>query len=246
MGKIRQKRKNRSSIPRAKLSNQRTRTGKKKINILGNDIIASKWDRSLTLSQNYQRLGLSSRLKGPTGGTEKNPKSQNVAVATTKDPLAIPSQGKSTKLTPTEARVERDPDTGRILRVIRPEGEDDPTQKRRRLNPLSDPLNDISDGEDEDEDEAVEVSFSQRPDTAVVEALEAQAAEEEAQLSRKKRPRQQSKREQEWVERLVERHGDDIRAMARDRKLNPMQQNEGDIGRRVRLWKERRAGDDEG
>ena len=43
MGKIRQKRKNRSSIPRAKLSNQRTRTGKKKINILGNDIIASKW-----------------------------------------------------------------------------------------------------------------------------------------------------------------------------------------------------------
>lgn len=28
--------------------------------------------------------------------------------------------------------------------------------------------------------------------------------------------------------------------MARDRKLNPLQQSEGDIGRRVRLWREGR------
>lgn len=200
-------------------------------------------DRSLTLSQNYERLGLSSRLNAYTGGTEKKPKASALnATHVPSDPLSIPSTRSTSKiLLPTEAKVERDPQTGRILRVIRPEGEEDPAQKRRRLNPLSDPLNDVSDAEDDDAEEDPTRPVPAWPETAVVEALEAQAVEEEEQLTRKKRPRQQSQREQEWVKRLVERHGDDIAAMVRDRKLNPMQQSEGDIGRRVRMWKEQEA-----
>ena len=50
-------------------------------------------------------------------------------------------------------------------------------------------------------------------------------------------PRKQSQREQEWVERLVEKHGENYGAMFRDAVLNPMQQSEGDIRRRVVLWR---------
>ncbi|KAL9007454.1 MAG: hypothetical protein Q9180_009651, partial [Flavoplaca navasiana] len=56
----------------------------------------------------------------------------------------------------------------------------------------------------------------------------------------KKRPRKQSRREEEWVESLVEKYGDDVGKMVRDRKLNPMQQSHGDIARRVRIWMETR------
>lgn len=70
----------------------------------------------------------------------------------------------------------------------------------------------------------------------VIAQLEAQAAYEEEMLS-KKRPRHQSTREEEWISSLVEKHGDNIRAMVRDKKLNPMQQTEGDIGRRLKKWK---------
>ena len=70
----------------------------------------------------------------------------------------------------------------------------------------------------------------------IITQLEAQAAHEEEMLL-KKRPRHQSSREEEWITRLVEKHGDDIKAMVRDKKLNPMQQTEGDIGRRLKKWK---------
>ena len=50
--------------------------------------------------------------------------------------------------------------------------------------------------------------------------------------------RNQSEREKEWVERLVERYGEDYRKMSWDKKLNPYQQSEGDIRKRVMKWKQ--------
>jgi nucleolar protein 16 len=97
---------------------------------------------------------------------------------------------------------------------------------------LNDPLEDLS------EDEATN-AMNTRPSNVVAE-LEAQADEEAAILARKRRPRQQSKREEEWIARLAEKYGDDTRAMARDIKLNPMQQSEGDLVRRLKKWKENR------
>ena len=125
-----------------------------------------------------------------------------------------------TTLTPTETRIERDPTTGAIIRVI-------PSPSANR-NPLNDPLNDVSDAEDAGD---APVTHAGR----IVRELEAQAS-----MEIKKRPRQQSKREEEWISDLVEKYGEEYGRMARDRKLNPYQQSEGDLRKRVRTWKERR------
>lgn len=43
MGKVLQKRKNRSSIPRSKHRSGKVKNGNKKINVLGNAIVAKNW-----------------------------------------------------------------------------------------------------------------------------------------------------------------------------------------------------------
>lgn len=185
------------------------------------------------MTQNYKLLGLSSRLNAPTGGSEQKPKrnENGETESVPPDAFSVPKSRKTTKLVPTETRVERDPETGRILRIIKSDGAADETVRRAQKNPLNDPLADLS-----DEDEFSE--STDRPN-AVVADLEAQVQEEAAALAKKRRPRQQSKREEDWIERLVDRYGDDIKAMARDLKLNPLQQSEGDLGRRVGKWKQR-------
>ena len=81
-----------------------------------------------TLSQNYRRLGLTARLNHATGGTEKtiallglnDEKSSraDTAANSTADALNIVSKAKKPENIPTEEiEVERDPETGAILRV---------------------------------------------------------------------------------------------------------------------------------
>ncbi|KAJ4512911.1 Nucleolar protein 16 [Exophiala dermatitidis] len=222
MGRERQKKKNRSSKPKVRPHTHRTKAGKKKVNFLGNETIAQNWDRKLTVAQNYKRLGLSSRLNAVTGGTEKRRTEDGKIESEPRDPLVIAGPQVTGKIATQEVQVERDPETGRIVRVIRPDNDKAP-------NPLNDPLNDIMDVDTE--------RSEKKHKSAVVAQLEAQVAEEEELLAKKKRPRKQSQREEEWIARLVEVHGDDIRAMARDRKLNPMQQSEGDISKRIKKWK---------
>jgi nucleolar protein 16 len=61
--------------------------------------------------------------------------------------------------------------------------------------------------------------------------------EEQASMAAEKKERKQSEREREWIEKLVAKYGDDYQKMARDMRLNPMQQTAADIGRRVSKWK---------
>ncbi|KAL4894391.1 nucleolar protein 16 [Aspergillus ambiguus] len=236
MGTIRQKKKNRSSVPKTKAKRTgQLKNGNKKINVLGNAIIAENWDRKATLTQNYRRLGLLHRLNAPAGGSEKRRTRDGAIETDPEDSLHI--KGSTQSITKTlglgEAKVERDPETGKIIRVISNDDEVEIAgRKRRRTNPLNDPLNDLSDNGEDDF-----TSTGKNVPSAIVQQLEQQADKEGGHVKAKK-PRHMSKREEEWIQTLVQRHGDNIAAMVRDRKLNPMQQSEGDLKRRIRKWKE--------
>lgn len=122
--------------------------------------------------------------------------------------------------------MERDPETGKILRIIS-------SRAPARENPLNDPLNRFEkDSDAESEDEAEEWGgFEEEKERPMV----IRELEREANLPREKRfVRHQSEREVEWLRSLVERHGDDVERMARDGKLNPMQQTRADIAKRLR------------
>ncbi|GJC82065.1 nucleolar protein 16 [Colletotrichum liriopes] len=218
MGSVLQKKKRRSGRQKVKMPNR----PKKLLNPLGNDIIAKNWNKKETLTQNYRRLGLTARLKAPTGGIEKTLSQVEAGKAATgkpRDPFAIASAEEAVF---EEARVERDED-GKIVKIHY--GSD------RRNNPLNDPLNALeSDAEESDggaQDEWGGIDDESRPE--VIRMLEKEAAQPTA-----KKPRHMSSQEREWLERLVAKHGDNVAAMARDRKLNPMQQTQGDIARRIK------------
>jgi nucleolar protein 16 len=188
--------------------------------------------------QNYRRLGLTSRLNAPTGGIERSKiLHENNAGDTTSDSLHINGSAASLakKVDSAEVRVERDPETGKILRVVREDEIEVAGRKHKRSNPLEDPLNEIEMDEDYD---GRHLHQSRGNGPTVVQQLEKQAAQE-GNAAKKRRPRQQSKGEEEWIARLVEKHGDNVRAMFRDRKLNSMQQSEGDLRKRIRIWRER-------
>ena len=187
-------------------------------------------------------------------------------------------------LAPSEARVERDPETGRILRLISASDDEDEdgggSNSHWKNLTLDDPLNNQPDSDLEIDvttgphpnlglKNATHITTGKQPrhsSSNVVAQLEARAAIERATITehRRKRPRHQSQQEIEWIERLVQKHGKvrqedadrgqqggikeaesggksvidlDFAAMARDARLNPMQQTEADIRRRVEKWK---------
>ncbi|TKA26481.1 hypothetical protein B0A50_05318 [Salinomyces thailandicus] len=234
MGRELQKKKNRSGIRKV---TQKPKSNKK---ILGNATIAQNWDKTQTLEQNYKRLGLASKLNKHTGGREvkaedvRRQREEDEAGTRKLDKLAIGGQRRSGKFEMSEARVERDPETGEILRVIEPESQ-------KRANPLNDPLADLDSEESEDEDGALNQHASNAapfdPEngvrTDVVKRLE-----QEASRPAKKHVPKQSENERAFIVELVAKYGDDYVAMARDMKINYMQRSEGDLKRRVKKWRQ--------
>ncbi|KAK3672423.1 Ribosome biogenesis protein Nop16 [Recurvomyces mirabilis] len=233
MGRELQKRKNRSGI-----SKVRRKPKSKKLH-LGNAIIAQNWDNSQTLEQNYKRLGLASKLNKHTGGVEKRAEeiirareeaAQDGLKSRKNDDLAIAHVRRPEKLELSEAKIERDPETGKILRVV---------EDGRKLNPLHDPLAEL-DSEDKDD-----VAFNQHASTDVqyVNAAGAKTEvvrelEREASRPKKTHKPRQSEGERAFIAELVEKHGDDFTAMARNMKINYMQRSEGDLRKRVKKWRE--------
>ncbi|KAG8159833.1 hypothetical protein KVR01_010470 [Diaporthe batatas] len=219
MGRDLQKRKNRSSRPTIRQPNKL----KKSLNPLGNSLIAKNWNKKETLSQNYRRLGLTAKLGKATGGVDPATK-VSAPNGGAQDPLAVtPNSGTGAAFR--SVKVERDAD-GKIVRVL------------RKDNPLNDPLNEIeSDGDDEgntneEEESAGTEKKSVDGETKVVDLLEA-----EASRPTEAHKRHQSQQEREWLARLVARHGDDTAAMARDLRLNPMQQTAANINKRLKIYK---------
>lgn len=232
MGRELQKRKNRSGVQKVR---QKPKSKKRQ---LANPIIAANWDKSLTLAQNYKRLGLAAKLNKFTGGTEKKVSDLRQSEESQRlddvDPLNITTSSKRKKqqLDLTEAKIERDPETGAILRVIE--------QQVAPANPLNDPLAEF---DSDEEGEAVSIrnqhantgrtAESTPAKTDTVRALEAQAARPAAKYKRR-----QPDGEVQFIEELVQKYGDDIENMARDTKINYMQRSEGDLKKRIKKWKE--------
>lgn len=141
------------------------------------------------------------------------------------DPLAV-SQAAGTRSAIRSVKVERDAE-GNIVKVL------------RRENPLNDPLNDISDASDDDKDDQQQKQQqtgqekNEKREVKVVDLLEQQAS-----MPTESHKRHQSAREREWLERLITKHGDDISAMSRDPKLNPMQQTVGQIKKKLKVYRQ--------
>ncbi|MCJ1462151.1 Nucleolar protein 16 [Pseudocyphellaria aurata] len=251
MGRVIQKKKNRSSLPKV-----HHKPKSKRINIRSNPIVAANWSSSQTLAQNYARLGLTSRLNARAGGTE--PPLSSLLSTVTKippytDSLSITSQpasaarGGSRTLIPGTARIIRDPITRAITKVVHDPssssaqselGAMEEKKKKKKNNPLNDPLNMFDDSDDDGEMRDLGVGKEKAgigSGGSIVRQLEAAA---QAGDGGRKRPRMQSRREEEWIERLVGRWGEDYDAMVRDRRLNPWQQSAGDLKKRVKRWKD--------
>lgn len=193
-------------------------------------------------------MGLTARLRGATGGVEKKlsdaslpgdgPASGTGGRASNRDSLKIVSSGsRKAGFAPDEVEVERDA-KGAITRIIQPE-EAPSALKRKRRNPLNDPLNELSESEpSEDEGARREAAASIAAngevvdDRGIVPQLEAIARRIPVKVIKKP-----TAAEQEWIERLVAKHGDDYRKMFWDRRLNPLQRTENDIRRRVERWR---------
>ncbi|KAL9095555.1 MAG: hypothetical protein Q9165_001987 [Trypethelium subeluteriae] len=218
MGRVRQKKKNRSSLPKIRQKRKSTRP------IIPQPEIAKEWNYKETASRNYARLGLSARLNQLSGGIEKNKNFQSSDPShSTSTQLHIKSQLPA-ELLPSEARVERDPKTGRIVKIV-------DQGQRQKPNPLNDPLNALEES-DSDNGEALDVGNT-NGQTPLVRQLEDRASRGERRNKRK-----QSAREVAWVQALVKKYGDDYDKMVWDRELNPMQQSMGDIKRRIQRWRD--------
>ncbi|KAL5604083.1 hypothetical protein BROUX41_002072 [Berkeleyomyces rouxiae] len=243
MGRELQKRKNRSSRPKVVVPNSR----KKALNPMGNNIIAKNWDKKQTLSQNYRRLGIAARLQAPTGGVEVTVAEASNPAAKPKIPTTpgLPSASTAAPII-REARVERDAN-GRIVRVI-----SESTAAPPAFKPLNDPLAAYDSDCEVDADSGPTASSQaaapvtawedwagisdNEGDNEVVKALVRQS-----RMPVAKHTRFQSEQESEWLGRLVAAHGDDVRAMAWDRKLNPFQQTAGDLAKRLKRWRKAQA-----
>lgn len=207
MVSVRKRKMARSSV---KKSTRRLKDKQRDINIHSNPIIAANWDKSLTLQQNYKKLGLRSKLGSLAGGQEQKVETlseirakrdeessnKNITpsdISNTDDPSQIPEG---------QARLIRDPETNEVIKVIHG------TMK-------------------------VQSASVQDESTDVVKQLEEYARLHASQ----NRERKVSEREGEWAKSLFDKYGDDYEKMKWDKKLNIYQQSAGDIRKRIIKWK---------
>ncbi|KAI8364693.1 ribosome biogenesis protein Nop16 [Radiomyces spectabilis] len=181
----------------------------KKVTIKGNAIIKANWDKKLTLRQNYEKLGLLTSLNGTAGGREKLFPDKKPETTDEEDLKELTEEDveKVRKTLKPGEGLIQRDDEGNIVRII--VGEAEKTH-------------------DEILDEEVPPVEAK---TDVVRALEAQAANGVVQ------ERRQTHFEQDWVAKLIEKHGEDYEAMFWDKELNVYQQSVGQLKRKCQAYR---------
>lgn len=219
MASVRRRKMAKSSIRKATRKNK---DKQRKANIFANPIIAENWDYSLTLSQNYKKLGLKAKLQTPAGGQEKQLSDLgNSARRLDYEDGEIESVDYSH-----EMNSDGDFDADKI-----PEGE-----ARIQRNASGDVIKVIYGKKKFDIDREVE---DIKRETAEVEEKTEVVKQLEAYANRPVAPKKrvQSEREEQWLEKLYRKHGNNYKKMFFDKKLNIYQQTESDLKNRILKWK---------
>ncbi|KAJ1731985.1 Nucleolar protein 16 [Coemansia sp. Benny D160-2] len=204
-------------VARKKLRNPKLKVTRKRANksrtkkFQGHPLLRDKWDKSLTVSENYRNLGLVSRLNGISGGIVKNviPAHQEK----TDDTAAVAGEDGGDPEESTEAAlkksiprgyglIERD-EAGNVINVIMPDEE---------ANPLD------SDYEAEDVPATKEG---------------ARILEEYANMAHQKKERWMSVGERRILQSFVDAHGTDYSAMFWDKDLNKQQLTKRQIQKKI-------------
>ncbi|VDC05984.1 unnamed protein product [Peniophora sp. CBMAI 1063] len=235
MANPRQRRKARSGSHTSVSHSKRAKTLhlKKQPAIRGPKVLQEAWDKKKTVRQNYAALGLSASLNPRSAGGTEGAKGKALADAEliTRQREPSGSQNRSDEVTQIVpkgfGRIVRDED-GNVVDVVMDEEEEeenDDVSADDRGGLVEDKASVIA-----PEAASWVTGVQQHPDarTDVVEALEASAA------MAKPVPRGTSKGERGYLERLVEKYGKNVDAMARDRKLNTNQHTAGELSRAIR------------
>jgi len=242
MANPRQRRKARSSSHKPVSHSQRAKKLLKKTPpIRGPKLLQDAWDKHKTVRQNYAALGLAHTLNPlASGGAEYDPaKSLSMASSaesslhTTQSAQAGPSKpASSTAAIPKGfGKIIRDAD-GNVIRVELGGDADDETPNVNTAG--EDGMQGLQEPELDKQvmaDWVTELGRGGGSGADVVKSLEILSA---ATSSATSGPRHTSGLETLYLARLIQKHGEDVESMARDRRVNPEQRTAGELRRGIR------------
>ncbi|KAJ2552788.1 Nucleolar protein 16 [Coemansia sp. RSA 1933] len=188
--------------PKLKVSRKRANKARTK-NFQGHPLLRDKWDKSLTVSENYRNLGLVSRLNGISGGIVKNVIPAHQEKESNDDAEDGGSEEDLKRSIPKGyGIIERDED-GNVINIIMP---DEPQ------NPL-------------DSDYEVEQEPAKKDGARIL--------EEYANMAHERKERWISVGERRILQSFVDAHGSDYNAMFWDKNLNKQQLTKRQIQKKV-------------
>ncbi|PPQ64020.1 hypothetical protein CVT24_009394 [Panaeolus cyanescens] len=231
MANPRQRRKSRSSSYKPVSQSRRAKKNLKKVPpIRGPKLLQEAWDKQKTVRQNYANLGLVLSLDPITpGGTEKHlePSSQETISSTSS------STTNQNEVAPAKfGRIVRD-DTGNVIGFELDDNEEPNGGGNNEMEVLND------DSESRERWINLSTNLPNHDNQHLIEDLSAIAAPMTGTNTLSVPisgvgARHVSAGELKYLRQLVQKHGSNVAAMARDRRLNPEQRTVGQLRRTLK------------